>query len=76
MSSMPLRAQVKNGRLVLDEPTELPEGAIVELVPFEDELDEEDRLRLHAAVDRGIEAWERGEAYSAEEVIAHLRAQR
>ncbi len=30
--AMVLRARVKKGRLVLDEPTELPEGAEVELV--------------------------------------------
>lgn len=35
---MTLRAHVKNGRLVLDEPTTLPEGAEVELVPM-DEID-------------------------------------
>jgi hypothetical protein len=29
----PLEARVKNGRLVLDEPTDLPEGDVVELVP-------------------------------------------
>ena len=29
----PLKARVKNGRLVLDEPTDLPEGDVVELVP-------------------------------------------
>jgi hypothetical protein len=28
-----LRAHVHNGRLVLDEPTDLPEGEVVELVP-------------------------------------------
>jgi hypothetical protein len=28
-----LKAQVKNGRLSLDIPTELPEGAVVELLP-------------------------------------------
>jgi hypothetical protein len=32
-----LKARVRGGRLVLDEPTELPEGAEVELVPVEDE---------------------------------------
>lgn len=29
----PLRARVHNGRLVLDEPTNLPEGKVIELVP-------------------------------------------
>src|SRR5204862_6425852 len=49
-----LKAQVKNGRLVLDEPTDLPEGEVVELVPVDevlasggDYLDDEERKRLH-----------------------------
>jgi hypothetical protein len=33
MTMLPLKAHVKNGRLVLDEPTDLPEGDVVELVP-------------------------------------------
>ncbi len=28
-----LKAQVKNGRLVVDEPTDLPEGEVIYLVP-------------------------------------------
>jgi hypothetical protein len=32
----PLKACVKNGRLVLDEPTDLPEGEVIELVPLEE----------------------------------------
>jgi hypothetical protein len=31
----PLKAVVKNGRLVLDEPTQLPDGTEIELVPVE-----------------------------------------
>jgi hypothetical protein len=30
---VPLKAVVKNGRIVVDEPTELPEGTEIELVP-------------------------------------------
>ncbi len=33
-----LKARVENGRLELDEPTGLPEGELVELVPLEDVL--------------------------------------
>jgi len=52
-----LRATVKAGRLVLDEPVDLPEGTIVDLLPVEqgDDLDDEDRARLHAALDRSQE---------------------
>jgi len=30
------KAHVRGGRLVLDEPTDLPEGEVVELVPVDD----------------------------------------
>jgi hypothetical protein len=45
---------VKAGRLVLDEPVDLPEGTVVELLPIAqgDDLDDEDRTRLHAAPER------------------------
>ena len=33
-----LRVKVKNGRLVVDEPTDLPDGAEVEVVMIDDEL--------------------------------------
>jgi hypothetical protein len=33
----PVKAVVRNGRLVVDEPTELPEGTEIQLVPAEDE---------------------------------------
>ena len=49
-----LRATVRAGRLVLDEPVDLPEGTVVELLPVDqgDNLDEEDRATLHAALAR------------------------
>ena len=33
-----LKAEVRGGRLMLDEPTDLPEGEVVELVPLDDVL--------------------------------------
>ncbi len=54
----PLKAQVHNGRLVLDEPTNLPEGEEVELVPVDevlasggDYLDDEERAALDRELD-------------------------
>ena len=38
-----LKAVVKNGRLVLDEPTNLPEGTEVELLSIDDAVDPDDR---------------------------------
>jgi hypothetical protein len=40
----PLKAVVKNGRLILDAPTELPEGSVVELAIVHDDRDEDPKL--------------------------------
>lgn len=50
-----LKAKVRNGRLVLDEPTTLPEGSDVELrVVDDDEMSDDERQRLHASIARGL----------------------
>jgi hypothetical protein len=46
---MPFKAHVRNGRLVLDAPTDLPDGAEVELVPV-DEMIEAERRSLEQAL--------------------------
>jgi hypothetical protein len=71
-----LRARVKNGRLVLDEPIDLPEGTVVELLPADvsDELDEEDRSRLLAAIAASCAELDRGEGIPADEVLREVRA--
>jgi hypothetical protein len=79
----PLKAHVRNGRLVLDEPTDLPEGEVVELVPIDevlarggDYLDDEERAELHRALDDSIAEADAGELIDADEVLAELRAAR
>ncbi len=79
----PLKAQVKNGRLVLDEPTERPEGEVVELVPLDellasggDYLDDDERAALHRSIDEGIDDFERGNTEDAFQLIARLKARR
>jgi hypothetical protein len=79
----PLRAKVHNGRLVLDEPTDLPEGEVVELVPVDevlasggDYLDDEDRKRLHESIEESIEQMKAGNLIDADEALAELRAHR
>ena len=76
-----LKAHVRGGRLVLDEPTDLPEGEAVELVPLDevlasggDYLDDEERRRLHESIDRGLEDVRAGRTVDAGQVIASLRA--
>lgn len=78
-----LKAHVHNGRLVLDEPTDLPEGEVVELVPLDevlanggDNLDDEERERLHESLREGIEQMKAGKTIDAAEALAELRAHR
>jgi hypothetical protein len=69
----PLRARVTNGRLVLDEPTSLPEGTEVELALVEDELDDPERARLHEALDAADDELRAGKWLPGQQLIAALR---
>jgi len=73
-----LRARVQNGRIVVEEPTDLPEGTVLELVPGVevDDLPDDDREKLHAAIRRGLEQGRRGEARPIQEALADLRTPR
>jgi len=77
-----LKARVENGRLKLDEPTDLPEGQIIELVPLDgvittdgDDLDDEERAALHRSIDESIDDEEAGNVEALSKIIAALRAQ-
>ena len=79
----PLRAQVRNGRLVLDEPTDLPEGEVVLLTPLDasvqgngDAFDDEERRALHEALDEGVLAARAGDHVDAEDFVNELLARR
>jgi hypothetical protein len=71
-----LKARVENGRLKLDEPTDLPEGTVVPLEISEDwdDLDDEERDALHKAIREGFEDAKAGRTISAEQWAAELRA--
>jgi hypothetical protein len=71
-----LKARVRGGRLILDEPVDLPEGSEVDLVPADDndDLDDADRARLHAALDRSAEQFRAGAGIPADQVLGHLRS--
>lgn len=71
----PLKARVRNGRLVLDAPTDLPEGTEVELLPTDawDALDDDDRRNLHEALIRSEEDVRAGRIAPADEFLAELR---
>ncbi len=72
-----LKAHVKDGRIVVDEPIDLPEGTELELdglrvVDSGDELDDEERARLHEALDRAIASVRAGQTVDGDEVIHRL----
>lgn len=73
---MTLKARVQNGRLVFNEPTELPEGTEVDLLPLDpgDWLDPDDRAALHQALLASQEDVEAGRLIDAEEVLRELRS--
>jgi hypothetical protein len=67
-------AKVQNGRLKLDEATDLPEGTTVQLyiVDQGDDLDDEERRALDAALEDAAASVARGETIPAEDVLGLL----
>jgi hypothetical protein len=71
----PLKAHVRGGRLVLDEPTNLPEGAEVRVALVDgDDLDDAERAELHASILEAEKELDEGQAVGEEELWARLRA--
>jgi hypothetical protein len=72
-----LKAHVKAGRLLLDEPTDLPDGAEVRVALVDDDdLDDGERAKLHAAILAGEAEVDAGHAVSEGELWSRLRAVR
>ena len=74
--SMTIKARVRAGRLVIDEPTTLPEGTEVELLPLDpgDWLDDADRAALHAALAQSQADVAAGRLVDAADVLKGLRS--
>jgi hypothetical protein len=77
-----LKARVENGRLKLDEPTDLPEGQVIELIPLDeviatggDDLDDEERAALHRSIDESMDDEQAGNVEDLSKIIAELRVQ-
>ncbi|MCK6538266.1 MAG: hypothetical protein L6Q84_35275 [Polyangiaceae bacterium] len=72
-----LKALVKNGRIVVDEPTDLPEGTELQLVVLQDvdnDVDEDEREAFLAALDEGIDDADAGRVVDASVVLERLRS--
>ncbi len=69
-----IRAQVRNGCLIVDEPTDLPEGTELDLIIDDegDQLDEAERAALDSAIARAWASVQAGEGRRAADVLADL----
>ena len=76
--SVGVRATVRNGRLVVDEATQLPEGTVLDLVVDDegDDLDDDQRRALHAAIAKSLKQAEAGDTSPGAAVLSRLRARR
>jgi len=74
----PLRARVEKGRLVLDEPTTLPEGTVVDLVADDegDDLTSDERRVLHDALSTSWKSAQREQLRHASSILEELRRRR
>jgi hypothetical protein len=74
--SMTIKARVRDGRLVIDEPTDLPEGTELELLPLDpgDWLDDADRAALHAALAQSQADVDGGRLVDAADILKRLRS--
>lgn len=71
----PLRARVENGRLVLDQPTTLPDGTVVDLVVDDegDDLTDQERQALHEVLSASWKSAESGHRRPASAILDELR---
>ena len=71
-----IRAKVKRGRLVLNQPTNLPEGTTLDLVLDDegDELSPQERKALDRAIAKAWSSAKAGKLRSIDALIRELRA--
>jgi hypothetical protein len=77
-----LKIRVENGRIVVNEPTNLPNGTELYVVPVDelqdvvleqnDGLDDEERQELLRSIDEGLADVDAGDVHDFKEVIASL----
>jgi hypothetical protein len=70
-----LTAHVRNGRIVVDEPADLPEGTEVEVALVDgasDDMPPAERAALLASIREGCAQADRGEGVEASEFLAEL----
>ncbi len=73
-----LRAHVVHGRIVVDEPVDLPDGAEVRVYLYDaaaDNMSKEERAALEQALERSVAQADAGELIDADAVLDELRDQ-
>ena len=74
----PFHALVKNGRLTLDEPCDLPDGQVVVLLPLEELLaaanGADDDMPLMVRLEPPPREWKEAKAVDAKGILDELRA--
>lgn len=71
-----LKAHVVNGKIVVDEPVDLPDGAELRVYLYDDATDPlppSERAALQAALERSIAQADAGELIEADDVLDELR---
>jgi len=72
-----MKATVRDGRLILNEPTDLPEGSELELIPLDgDDLDDDELRRLHAALAESEDDVIAGRVRPASDFLGELRREK
>jgi len=73
-----LRARVENGRIVLDDPTTLPDGIVIDLVADDEDDDRADveRRALHEVLCMSWDTAEAGRLRPPSEILDELNRRR
>lgn len=69
-----IRAHVRNGQIVLDEPVELDEGAEVLVFPISDDMDDQERAQLGSMLDESFEDLAVGRTVDGAAYLRELRS--
>jgi hypothetical protein len=75
---MSIRAKVSSGRIIVDEPTLLPEGTTLNFVVDDegDDLDGEERAVLDAHLANAWKSAQAGNVRPADDLVTELRSRR
>jgi hypothetical protein len=71
-----LKAHVRNGRIVIDEPVDLPDGAEIDVYLYNDAanaMSHTERAAFEQALERGLAQADAGDLIEADDVLAELQ---